>query len=409
MQPRLHAAQAARGAASLVLTPGLPSAAWMLQAGVVLNFFGNGLVAPYLILHLHAERGIALPLASLAVASGGILATTSGLVAGPLIDRIGPRTGLALAMAANALAYAAYTQVRAPWQAFAAGLGVGVGTGAYGPNAQALVSAIVAPEQRAAALSQQRMSAVLGLSLGGLAGGVLVAAGVARGYSLLLVLDSLTFLGFSLLVQRLPNPRPVVERHHGRYVDALRDRRLRVLAGANLAIVSFAVAPMLWILPPFARGASDVPAAAIGMIYAVNAAFILVAQLRITKAVSTHQPLRVLALAAAGWVVAWAIAATAGATLRRSRAALAFVAVIVVYALSECLYTGSLTPSVVAIAPPHLRGRYLAVIGFTWQAGFSIGPPLAAAVLAEAPTAFPLGECACCLVMASVLWLLRWR
>ena len=177
MQPRLHAAGALRISAAWLVTPGLPRYAWLLQAGVILNFFGNGLVAPYLILYLHTERGLALPVASLAVASGGILATTSGLLAGPLIDRVGPRTCIALAMTANAVAYAAYTRVSVPWQAFAVGLAVGVGTGAYGPSVQSLLSAIVKPEQRAAALSQQRMSAVLGLSLGGLAGGVLMPVG----------------------------------------------------------------------------------------------------------------------------------------------------------------------------------------------------------------------------------------
>ena len=408
MQPRLQATRAARGAAALVVTPGLPPPAWLLQAGVTLNFFGNGLVAPYLLIYLHTERGIALPIASLAVASGGILATTSGLAAGPLIDRIGPRTGLALAMAANAVAYAAYTQVRVPWQVFATGLGVGVGTGAYGPNAQSLLTAIVAPEQRAAALSQQRMSAVLGLSLGGLAGGVMVAAGITRGYTLLLVLDSLTFLGFSLLVLRMPNPRPAMQRQSGGYLDAIRDRRLRILAGANLAMVGFAIAPILWIVPVFARGTAGVPAAAIGLIYVVNAAFILLAQLRITSAVSRHAPLRALAVAACGWAVAWGIAAATGAALRGWVAVLGFVAVILVYAASECVYTASLTPSVVAIAPPHLRGRYLAVIGFTWQAGFSIGPPIAAAVLAAAPAAFPIGEAVCCVLLAAALSRLRW-
>lgn len=409
MQPRLHAAGALRLGTGWLVTPGLPRYAWLLQGGVILNFFGNGLVAPYLILYLHSERGIPLPVASLAVASGGILATTSGLVAGPLIDRVGPRTGLALAMAANAIAYAAYTRVSFAWQAFAVGLAVGVGTGAYGPSVQSLLSAMVTPEQRAAALSQQRMSAVLGLSLGSLMGGVIVALGLARGYTTLLVLDSVTFLGFALLVLRLPNPRVITERGTGGYAAALRDRRLRVLAGTNLVMVSAAIAPMLWILPAFARGQAGVPAATIGIIYAVNAATILVAQLRITRAVSRRPPLLALALACVGWAAAWAIAAAIGATVRGWPAALGFAAVLVVYAVSECVYTAVLIPTVVSIAPAQLRGRYLGIVGFTWQAGFSIGPPIAAAVLATAPLAFPLAESATCVALASALVAMRQR
>ena len=386
-----------------LVTPGLPRHVWLLQAGVTLNFLGNGLVAPYLILYLHAARGIPLPVASLAIASGGILATASGLVAGRLIDRLGPRTCLAFAMAANAVAYAGYTQVSVPWHAFGVGLAVGVGTGAYGPSAQSLLAAIVSPEQRSAALSQQRMSAVLGLSLGGLAGGLLVALGLAAGYSSLLVLDSLTFLGFALLVLRLPDPRPVRERRTGGYLDAVRDRHLRVLATANLVMVSASIAPMMLILPAFARATGDVPPAAIGLIYTVNAVCILLAQLRITAAVSGRAPLRTLAIAAFGWAAAWAVAAATGAVLRGWPAAVGFAAVMVMYAASECVYTALLTPTAVAIAPDRLRGRYLAIIGFTWQTGFSIGPPIASLVLAAAPLAFPLGEAAVCLLLAVAL------
>lgn len=247
------------------------------------------------------------------------------------------------------------------------------------------------------------MSAVLGLSLGGLAGGLLVASGLTRGYTVLLVLDSLTFLGFALLVLRLPNPRVATERGKGGYVSALHDRRLRLLAGANLVMVSAAIAPMLWILPAFARGPAAVPAAAIGIIYAVNAASILVAQLHITRVVMRRTPLRALALASAGWALAWAMAAVVGATLRGWPAALGLACVLVIYAVSECVYSAVLVPSVVAVAPQHLRGRYLGIVGFTWQAGFSIGPPVAASVLATAPLAFPIGEGAVCLLLACLL------
>ncbi len=111
MQRKLHAPWRVASVTRLVVTPGLSRYAWLLQAGVVLNFFGNGLVAPYLVIYLHFNRAIPLSLAALAIGSGGILATISGLVVGPLVDRFGPRTCVALAMSANAVAYAAYTQV----------------------------------------------------------------------------------------------------------------------------------------------------------------------------------------------------------------------------------------------------------------------------------------------------------
>src|SRR5215471_9370033 len=133
-----------------LFNPGLPRKVWLLQFGVLVNFFGNGLVAPFLVIYLHYGRGIPLAVAGSAVALGGVTAVTSGLVAGWLADRVGPRNLLAAAMTCNAIAYLAYTQVTAPFEAFAAGLLVGVGTGMYGPTTQSLTASMVTPERRPA-------------------------------------------------------------------------------------------------------------------------------------------------------------------------------------------------------------------------------------------------------------------
>ncbi|HKV32134.1 MAG TPA: MFS transporter [Candidatus Dormibacteraeota bacterium] len=409
MQRKLHTLWRLASVTRLV-TPGLSRHAWLLQAGVVLNFFGNGLVAPYLVIYLHFNRGIPLTLAALAIGSGGILATISGLVVGPLVDRFGPRPCVALAMSANAVAYAAYTQVHAPWQAVVVGMAVGVGTGAYGPSVQALMSGLVPPEQRAAALSQQRMSAIVGLSLGGLSGAALVAAGIPSVYIVLLLLDSATFLGFALLLTALPNPRIVYRAASGGYRVALGDPQLRLLAIVSLVMVGAGIAPMLLILPAFARGIPGVAAGAIGLIYAVNTAVVLLAQLRITRAVAGRSPGLTLATGAAIWTVAWGMIAVTGWQLHGWSAVAALTGAMAVYAIGECIYSAVVTPTAAAIAAPALRGRYLAVTGFAWQAGFMVGPPAAGALASVRPLAFPLVAAATCALLALALpWAGRTR
>jgi len=404
VQRKLHFPLSPSAVTRLLATPGLPREAWLLQAGVVLNFFGNGLVAPYLVIYLHFDRGIPLSLAALAIGSGGILATISGLVVGPLVDRFGPRTCVTLAMTANAIAYGGYTQVHVSWQAFVVGMAVGIGTGAYGPSVQALLSGLVPPQQRAAALSQQRMSAIIGLSLGGLAGAALVAAGTPSVYTLLLMLDSATFLAYALLVlTALPNPRIGRSPGSGGYRVALGDPRLRMLAGVSLVMVAAGIAPMLLILPAFARGIPGVAAGSIGLIYAVNTAVILLTQLRITRSVAGRSPALMLAIGAAVWTVAWGMIAVTGWLLEGWAAVIALAGAMTVYAIGECIYTAVVTPTAAAIAPPMLRGRYLAITGFAWQAGFMVGPPAAGALAGVQPLAFPLAAATTCALLSIVL------
>lgn len=403
MQRRLQGSFLLSGVSRLIVTPGLPKYAWLLQAGVALNFFGNGLVAPYLVIYLHFARGIPLPMAVIAIGSGGILATLSGLIVGPLVDRFGPRPCVVLAMSANAVAYGAYILVHTSWQAVLVGMAVGIGTGAYGPSVQTLLAGIVLPEQRAAALSQQRMSAIVGLSLGGVAGGILVATGLDHGYALLLVLDSATFIAYAILLTLLPNPRIVRDRAAGGYRVAIRDRRLRLLAIAGLAMVGAGIAPMLLVLPAFVRGIAGVPAGAIGAVYAVNTVVILLSQLRITRWLVTWSPGRALALGAGIWTLAWGLIAVSGSLLQGWKAVGALTTAMAIYAIGECIYTAIVAPTAAAIAPPVLRGRYLAVIGFAWQAGFMVGPPAAGALLAALPIAFPITAAAVCAFLAIAL------
>jgi len=369
--------------------PGLPRAVWILQLGVLINFFGNGLVAPFLVIYLHFGRGIPVGIAAAAISFGGFTAVTSGLLAGALADRLGPRKILVVAMTCNASAYLLYTQVTAPWQAFGVGLLVGVGTGTYGPTSQSLIAALVPAENRQAAFAQNRVTSVVGLGAGGSIGGLIASSGLV-GYLTLLRLDAITFLSFACVVLLLPNLTPASRSAvRGSYAAVLRDRAFVRLIGVNIAMVSFGIAPMLVLLPAFAKAQAHVGEAAIGVVYAVNTLTIVAAQLPLTRLTSTRNRMHVLRAAAVTWIGCWAVCFGAGAWLHGTYAAIVLGAAAITYAAGECLYSAIMLPTATALAPDHLRGRYLGAVGLSWQAGFLIGPSLGGIVLGVAPLALP--------------------
>jgi MFS family permease len=54
--------------------------------------------------------------------------------------------------------------------------------------------------------------------------------------------------------------------------------------------------------------------------------------------------------------------------------------------LGECLHTTALTPLVADLAPAHLRGRYMAVIGLCFWIGLAVAPTGGTALLSVSPT-----------------------
>jgi len=259
---------------------------------------------------------------------------------------------------------------------------------------------MVTPERRPAAFAQNRVSAIIGLGLGGLVGGFIAAAGL-DGYVRLLQLDAITFLLFACVVLLLPSAKePARTALGGGYITVLRDRAFVRLLAINCALVSAGIAPMLWLLAPYAKGQAHVPVQAVGAIYAVNTLVIVVMQLPLTRAARTRNPLAVIRVTAFAWVSSWIAILVAGASASGTTAAVVIACAVAGYAAGECLYTAVMTPTAVSLAPEHLRGRYLGAMGLAWQSGFLLGPSAGSAILAWHPLALPAVGAAVCLVIA---------
>src|SRR6516164_1911627 len=99
------------------LDPQLPRQVWLLQIGGVLNSFGNGIVLPFLVIYLHDVRGFSIGTAGLIVGVSSVALLAGGVLAGHLIDWIGPRLTLGGGLILQAIGFGLMPLVREPWQA----------------------------------------------------------------------------------------------------------------------------------------------------------------------------------------------------------------------------------------------------------------------------------------------------
>jgi predicted MFS family arabinose efflux permease len=149
------------------IDPRLPLSVWTMEAGGLVNAFGNGITFPFFVIYLHNVRGISLGTAGLVLATNGAMSFFVSPLAGTLSDRIGGRLTLGGALVLMAIGYGSFPLVREPWHAFLAMVFAGAGNGSFWPSQSTLLAGLAPRARRHAAYALQRVSRNLGIGLGG--------------------------------------------------------------------------------------------------------------------------------------------------------------------------------------------------------------------------------------------------
>jgi MFS family permease len=389
--------------------PQLPRDVWLLQAGGVVNSFGNGIILPFLVIYFHDVRGFGLGTAGLAVAVASAAQLTAGIAAGPIIDRLGPRLTLGTGLVVQAVGFGLLPFVREPWQAFALMAVEGAGSACFWPSQSTLVSRLTPGARRHAAFAQQRLTMNLGIGLGGLVGGLIAQVRDPGTFTVLFTLDALTFLGYVVVLAFIRDPGLAAGESDApaSYGAVIRHKTFVGLWALNFLFV-MAGYSLLNLLPQFARDHSHVSEREIGLIFAVNTAVIVIAQLPLSHWIEGRRRMRALALMPALWAVAWLVVDATGAWLEATAAFVAFGLAAALLGAGECFHGPAHQALVADIGPPHLRGRYFAVHSLSWGLAGTVGPAVGGFVLAAAPFAlWPAAAAVCVLTSLAALSLER--
>ena len=393
------------------LDPRLPRPVWILSLGGLANAFGNGLAYPFLVIYLHNVRGISLGTAGLVLATIGAVSLLAGPAVGVVIDRIGGRATLAVALVLLAIGFGSFPLIHEPWHAFLAATIAGLGNAGFWPSQSALLAGLTPPARRHGAYALQRVSRNLGIGLGGVVGGLIATTANPTSFTVLFLLDAATFLVFVAALAFVPEPVLPKEdgdgTRAGRYADVLRDRALVGLVVLNVLFVAAGYA-QLELLPVFAKNEAGVTETGIGLIFLANTLVIVLAQFPLSKALEGRRRMASLAVMCALWATAWIIVFAGGLRLETVAAAAAFGLAAIVFGLGEC-FQGPVQGALVAdLAPPRLRGRYMAVSTISWDIGFIVGPAVGGFVLEAEPLAlWPLAAAVCLIAGAGAIALER--
>ena len=368
------------------LDPNLPRPVWLVEAGGVVNSFGNGMVLPFIVIYLHNVRGISFAAAGLALSFGAVAALAAGLAAGSIVDRVGGRNTLLLGLVLQAAAFLLFPLIREPWHAFALIALEGAGTACFWPGQSTLLSKL-AGDRNSSAFALQRISMNLGLGLGGVVGGLIATTGHPDSFTVLFLLDAATFVVFVGVLATVREPRVAAdagEDRGGRYGAVLRDRNFLALLGLNVLFVAVGY-EVFALLPPFAKNYADVSERWVGFIWLANTLLIVVIQLPVSKFLEGKRRMAALAAMSLLFGASALIVLAAGVCLTATAAALGFFAATLVFGVGETLQGPTQAPLVADLAPDRLRGRYFALGSMSWSAGSILGPAVGGPLLGWHP------------------------
>lgn len=386
--------------------PRLPREVWLLQLGGVMNSFGNGVILPFLVIYLHDVRGFGLGISGLIVSVSAAAQLTAGIVAGPLVDKLGARPVLGGGLVMQAVGIGLFPLVRSPWQAFLLIAIEGAGSAGFWPSQSTLIARLTPPARRHAAFAQQRVTMNLGIGLGGLVGGAIASVSHPSTFTALFVIDALTFLAYVAVLFFIHDPGVAEEERADQpssYRAVLRDRLFLGLWSLNFLFVAAGYS-LFNLVPAFARDQGHISEREIGVIFFVNTGVIVLAQLPISHVIEGRRRLRALALMPLLFAISWLLV-DAGAWFFDATAAFLVIAfALAIFGIGECFHGPAHQALVAEIAPDYLRGRYFAVHSLSWGLAGTVGPAIGGFLLAAAPFAlWPLASGVCLLAMVGCL------
>jgi MFS family permease len=359
---------------------GLSRELWVVQLGAFFNYLGWGCVMPFEVIYLHDGRGFSLGVSGLVVGTVTGLAVVGAPLSGPLIDRVGSRATAVVALAFLGAGFAGLALARTPATAFVAAAAAGLGNGGLLPSQSTLLAGLVVPELRHRATAISRVASNLGVGIGGVVGGLVAAHGLS-GFVVLFLINAVTYWLYALiLVVGVRNDAPA-QPLRGGYRVVLRDRPFVRLALINVAIIAVGWGFFSWIVPVYATSQVGAGTRLVGAMVLANAVTVVVAQLPVARIAEGRRRAATMCAGALAFVGATALVLAADRLEARLAAAALLLSAVVV-AVGECLHTTVLMPLVADLAPPPLRGRYMAVTGLSWWLGLALAPTLGGQLLA---------------------------
>jgi MFS family permease len=368
-----------RWGSTQALVQEFPNQFWVLVGASFIDRLGGAMLFPFFTLYLTKRFGINMTQVGLLFALFSLSSVVGSMVGGALTDRLGRKRMLVFGLVMSALSALLMGLVNRIELFFLVVMVVGMLADMAGPAHQALVADLLPEEKRAQGFGILRVAFNLAVVIGPLIGGLLAS----QSYLLLFIADAITssvtaiFVGLTLKETYHPPESEESQESMGQtfagYFQVLRDKAFVwfLVASALMALVYI---QMNTTLAVYLRDQYGVNERGFSYILALNAAMVVLFQFPTTRWVSRYRPLMVMAAGTLLYAIGFAMYGLVSIYFM-------FLVAMVIITIGEMMVSPVGQAIVAQLSPEDMRGRYMAVFGFSWVLPFAIGPLLAGLVL----------------------------
>jgi MFS family permease len=365
-------------------TRSISGPAWVVLVGSLLSAIGTGATVPYLFSFL-LDRGFDAGWTGALMTARAIGAVLGAVLGGAWVDKVGVHRAVVQASLLAGLSTLALLVVGGPWTGVACLTLYGAVIAAHATALRARLGQLTSLDERDHAFSLLYLFGNVGMAGGALAAGLVLGALHTSGYTVLYIVDGLTFVLLTVALWRGrrvkdgSEPAPTAaEQSSDRagYREVIRDPAARWLCIVVTLVVAAGFSQLHVGFPALAV-AAGVPASELGWAFAANMLTLVVVQSPVRRLTARWRRSSCVLVGLALMGLAWGIIG-----VRSDLTVGLLVVVASVFALGEVLVAPVMAAMVNDLAPESLRGRYNGAAILAWTGGWLAGTALTGAVLA---------------------------
>jgi MFS family permease len=372
--------------------PRLNSQVWILAVGRFLSEVGTGFTLFYAPIFFVNQVGLSATAVGFALGSASISGVVGRILGGMSADSAwwGRRRTLLLSSAISAIGSLFLATANNFATLVIGNLISGLGIGLYWPATEAVVADVTTIENRREAFAFTRLMDNLGLGMGIVLAGVLVAN--TGSYRSLFIIDAISFIVFFVVVwvaiQETYRPQQTqihqkarhLTSHLTSWVTAFSDRRLLIYVLVNIIFTTY-ISQLHSTLPVYLKNFVTVENSGKGFaettissLFAWHLALAIVCQLPVARGLNRFSHSLALTISAILWAIGFSLIWVCG--IAPSHHLLWAILALGVFAVAIVSYTPSAASLVSDFAPENQRGVYFSINSLCWAVGYFIGPPL---------------------------------